>query len=44
MVIKEGGGGGELQLRTRKGPSEKDVQLLRLAEKDDIETYLEGDG
>ena len=37
--------------RTRKGPSEKDVQLVRLAEKDDIETYLglpdyfpEGDG
>ena len=32
------------ELRTRKGPSEKDVQLLRLTEKDDIETYLEGDG
>lgn len=28
------------ELRTRKGPSEKDVQLVRLTEKDDIETYL----
>ena len=28
------------ELRTRKGPSEKYVQLLRLTEKDDIETYL----
>ena len=26
--------------QTRKGPSEKDVQLVRLTEKDDIETYL----
>ena len=26
--------------RTRKGPSEKDVQLVRLTEKDDVETYL----
>ena len=28
------------ELRTRKEPSEKDVQLLRLTEKDVIETYL----
>ena len=28
------------ELRTRKGPSEKDVQLVRLTEKDDIETYF----
>eukprot|EP00731_Ephydatia_muelleri_P000168 Em0001g168a len=28
------------ELRTRKGQSEKDVQLLRLTKKDDIETYL----
>ncbi|KAL5515899.1 hypothetical protein EMCRGX_G001144 [Ephydatia muelleri] len=28
------------EVRTRRGPSEKDVQLVRLTEKDDIETYL----
>ena len=28
------------ELRTRKGPSEKDVLLVRLTEKDDIETYF----
>ena len=28
------------ELRTRKGPSEKYVQLVRLTEKDDIETYF----